>query len=53
MKCPKCSNHMHEVKAEQVGGLPGVPYAQCPACGYTTPIVKRETNRENLRRIKR
>lgn len=37
LKCAKCGSTATEmVDGERIGGLPGLQYRYCPACGWST-----------------
>lgn len=40
--CPKCGGgEVRDATAGEVGGMPGISYRQCPACGHSWAVVKR------------
>lgn len=41
MTCPRCNTQLVPRDGADVGGLPGVRYLACPACGYAIgrPVV--------------
>lgn len=52
--CKKCGSPCLEtVDGAKVGGMPGINYRYCGACGHANPIVKlmsRREMREGLRK---
>lgn len=41
MKCHKCNNYCEIVDGSKVGGMPGIKYYLCVACGWTRAIVRK------------
>lgn len=40
--CPQCQNMPEERDGREVGGLPGVTYRYCNACGWCRAKTKRQ-----------
>ena len=49
MKCAKCGGTINgnnrKLDGSKVGGLPGVKYAQCNACGHVTAVPARKSRK--------
>jgi Zn finger protein HypA/HybF involved in hydrogenase expression len=44
--CHKCGSAQLDIRdGKEVGGMPGINYKVCSACGWSYPIVKRRTRR--------
>lgn len=42
--CPKCgASGLETVDGSTLGGMPGINYKSCRACGYSRAIVKRQS----------
>lgn len=40
MRCRRCNNMTEERDGSEVGGLPGLRYKHCRACGFSRAITK-------------
>jgi Zn ribbon nucleic-acid-binding protein len=43
--CPRCGHEPREVDGSQIGGLPGITYRTCGACGWSQAKTKRQPRR--------
>lgn len=54
--CQKCKGQLVEVDGRDMpagfGGMPGIKYQFCNACGWSRAIVKKPTRRELLANLK-
>lgn len=52
LTCGKCGSTATEtVSGEKIGGLAGIQYKYCGACGWSRAIVKRQSPKALLRQL--